>query len=293
MTAALGFGVSGPHGQAWFSEKKFARLVAQAIDGGIRHFDTAPFYGEAEARLGRALRTAGARDAIVGTKTGTRREGGRIIKEFSANAIRADVDSSLKRLGRDALDMLYLHGPSPPEIDAALPCLSALKADGKVKAIGVCGEGAALDHAVANGFDAIMGVFNIIDRRHAAVFARARARGVQTAAIAPIAQGAFAHRGAPASLSELWRLMRSAARGRPPAVAIKTARAALSTIADLPPSGAALAFVLQGGFASLAFTTTTNAAHLRESLGAAQYPLSEAALARLSALALDPARGQS
>jgi aryl-alcohol dehydrogenase-like predicted oxidoreductase len=86
--------------------------------------------------------------------------------------------------------------------------------------------------------------------------------------------------------------MRAAARGGPPAAAIKKARAALSTIADLPPTGAALAFVLQGGFASLAFTTTTNAAHLRESLGAAHYPLNEAAVARLSALALDPARGR-
>lgn len=293
MTAPLGFGVSGPHGAAWFSEQKLARLIAQAIDGGVRHFDTAPFYGAAEARLGRALRGIGARDVIVSTKTGTRRQGARVVKDFSEGAIRADVEASLKRLHRDALDLLYLHGPAAPEIDAALPAMLALKAEGKVRAIGVCGEGAPLDHAVSAGFDAIMGAYNIIDRRHAGTFERARARGVQTVAIAPLVQGAFADRTAPPTLSGLWRLARAAVRGRPPAGPIEKARAMLLEVDDLPASGAALAFVLQGGLASLAITTTTSSAHLEETLAAAHHRLSDAIMTRLSAFALDPAGGQS
>jgi aryl-alcohol dehydrogenase-like predicted oxidoreductase len=293
MTAALGFGVSGPHGQAWFSERKVARLVAQAVDGGVRHFDTAPFYGNAEARLGRALRDIGARDIIVSTKTGTRRAGGRVIKDFSAQAIRADAEASLKSLSRDALDALFLHGPARAEIDAALPALLALKAEGKVKAIGVCGEGAALDHALAQGFDAIMGVFNLVERRHADIFSLAKSKGVLTFAIAPLAQGAFDERRIPTSASGVWRALRGMARGGPAAPATQRAKEALQTVEGVSASGAALAFVLQGAFADVALTTTTNPAHLAESLDAARRVLPADAMARLSAAGLDPALSRS
>lgn len=292
MAAALGFGVSGPHGQSWFRERKLARLIARAIEGGVRHFDTAPFYGEAQARLGRALSEIGAGGIFVSTKTGTRREGARSVKDFSADRIRHDVEASLRSLHREALDMLYLHGPSPENIDAALPVLTALKAEGKTKAIGVCGEGPQLDHAVLRGFDAIMGVYNVIDRRHAGVFAQAAAQGMAVVAIAPLAQGAFAAPRPPGSLSDIWRMARSASRGAPPDARARMARAVLAGAGAATPNAAALAFVLQSGFISLALTTTANPAHLAESLAAARAPLSEAAMAGLSALSLDPAGGQ-
>lgn len=293
MSAALGFGVSGPHGEGWFDDRKLTRLIAQAIDGGVRHFDTAPFYGDAEARLGRALKAIGASDIIVSTKTGTRRAGARSIKDFSADGIRMDIEASLRRLRRDTLDTLYLHGPSPAEIDAALPVLSALKADGKVKAIGVCGMAAGLDHAVLRGVDAIMGVYNIIERRHAAIFAEAKLKGVQTVAIAPIAQGAFAGPRLPKTPSDAWRTARKAMRGELSGAVLARARKELAAAHFPTLSGAALAFVLQDGLADLAFTTTSNPSHLAESLDAARRALGREAMARLSALALDPAVGRS
>lgn len=293
MTAALGFGISGPHGANWFRELNLARLIEQAIDGGIRHFDTAPFYGESEARLGRALRAINAADVKISTKTGTRRVGRRLVKDFSESATRADVEQSLKRLYRDQIDTLYLHGPTIADIDAAMPTLSALKAEGKVTAIGVCGEGEALDYAVALGFDAIMGVFSIIDRRHAGVFARGKSQGVHCVAIAPLAQGAFAERKFPRSFSDLWRHARAAVRGGPARDLVEMARGELARVDGLSPSGAALAFVLQEGSADLALTTTSNPAHLAQSLTAARFPLESAVVARLSALALDPIERRS
>ena len=124
MRAALGFGVSGPHGARWFREGKLARLIAQALDGGVRHFDTAPFYGEAEERLGRALQ--GRSDIFISTKTGTRRAGRRLVKDFSPAGMRADVEGSLLRLKREAVDVIYLHGPAPAEVAPALAALAAL-----------------------------------------------------------------------------------------------------------------------------------------------------------------------
>ncbi len=299
MGAVLGFGVSGPHGQAWFSERKLHRLIAQALDGGVRHFDTAPFYGDAQARLGRALSSLGARDVIVSTKTGTRRAGGRTLKDFSGETIRRDAETSLRRLGRDRLDVFYLHGPSIAQIDAALPALLSLKAEGKIAAIGVCGEGDALDHAVSCGVEAIMGVYNLIDRRHSGVFERARQSGMMRVAIAPLAQGVLARRPAfPIRPAELWRLARSARRAAHPgavisAAGVDRARSALGRIEGFSPAGAALAFVLHGGLVDVALTTSANPGRLAQSLDAAGRALDPAAFAALSALTLDPAAGQS
>ncbi|MFN3960753.1 MAG: aldo/keto reductase [Parvularculaceae bacterium] len=269
MTARLGFGVSGPHGARWFSEKTLTRLIAQAIEGGVAHFDTAPFYGEAEVRLARALKAIGACDVFISTKTGTRRNGGRVTKDFSPAAMRADLDASRRRFGRDSIDLLFLHGPSAAEVEPALSELAAMKAAGAVRMVGVCGEGPALDAALAGGADAVMGVFNAADRRHESLFRRARSAGVLVAGIAPLAQGALADPAAPFRASSLWRLARNRVRPAAPAAALAQARRALGTAPSPSLAASALAFVLQSGAVDLAFTTTTSPAHLAEALAAA------------------------
>ncbi|MFZ5618171.1 MAG: aldo/keto reductase [Pseudomonadota bacterium] len=290
----LGFGVSGPLGQNWFSEAKTRRLIAAAIEGGIAHFDTGPFYFNAERRLGAGLAALGSPDAFVSTKTGTRREGARLIKDFSERAIRADVEESRRRLGRDRLDLLYLHGPTVEEIEQTLPLLEALKREGSLAAIGVCGEGAPLAHAVERGFDAIMGVYNLIDRRHESVFAEAKKRGVLTVAVAPLAQGLFDPKFfAPASLSDFWRIARAAFRGRYKRRDIETARAALAAVPDLDPPVAALAFALANIDIDIVMTTTTKSGHLERSIAAARTPLDPAVYAALKGLSLDRPGGGS
>lgn len=282
MAALLGFGVSGPHGARWFSEKKLARLIAQALEGGVAHFDTAPFYGEAELRLARALKAIGAADAFISTKTGTRRDGGRITKDFSAAAMRADLDASRRRFGRDSIDLLFLHGPSAAEVEPALSALAAMKAAGAVRLIGVCGQDDALEAALGCGADAVMGVFNAADRRHESLFRRARSAGVLVAGIAPLAQGALAGPAAPVRASSLWRLARNRVRPAAPAAALAQARRALGTAPAPSLAAGALAFVLQSGAVDLAFTTTTSQTHLAEALAAAR-----------ATAGLDPAVGRS
>jgi aryl-alcohol dehydrogenase-like predicted oxidoreductase len=61
----------------------------------------------------------------------------------------------------------------------------------------------------------------------------------------------------------------------------------------LRQAGAALAYVLQGGLVDIALTTTTNAARLAQSLGAARRPLDASVMARIARFALDPAGGRS
>ncbi|MBY0448425.1 MAG: aldo/keto reductase, partial [Hyphomonadaceae bacterium] len=86
LISPLGFGVSGAHGAGITPERQTHALVEAAYRSGVRLFDTAPFYGLAQARLGRALAALGAgREAVVISKAGTVRRGGRLLKDFSPN----------------------------------------------------------------------------------------------------------------------------------------------------------------------------------------------------------------
>lgn len=287
-SSRIGFGVSGPLGQFWFPERQTRALTGQALAGGVTHFDTGPFYFDAERRLGDALNQTGA-CVFVSTKTGTRRQGRRLVKDFTEAAIRADVDESRRRLRRDRLDLLYLHGPTIDEIDKTRRVLDTLKREGSVIAIGVCGEGAPLAHAAAVGFDAVMGAYNVLDRRHEEIFAAAKQKGVLTVAVAPLAQGLFDPQfNRPRTLSDLWRIARARFRGRYDRNCVETARAALG-VKD--PVGAALGFVLANPDIDIVMTTTTKAAHLAGSLKAKA--LSGRDLEALRSIALDPAGQRS
>jgi len=274
----LGFGASGAWGKKWFSARKAERLVSRALERGIVHFDTAGFYagGVAEARLGKFLNLT-ARDTLqISSKVGTRYgAGGKPIKDFSVAAIRADVNASLKRLGRDHIHTLYLHGPTIEQIEGTRNVMSMLKQEGKIGAIGVCGVSEQLSHAVKyNAADAIMGLYNAFDQRHGAIFKEAKAKDIQTAGIAPLGQALY-RRGfmVPKSTSDIWYLARAIGRN---SQELKHARHvasnALNDVEGRSPASAMLGFALANPALDLVLTNTTRLAHLEESIKTASGP---------------------
>lgn len=271
----LGFGCSGAWGMGWFDEARARAVLLRALERGVRQVDTAGFYagGEAERRLGVALREFG-EPVFVSTKTGTRYDSGTSRKDFGETAIRADVDASLRRLGRDRLDLLYLHGPSRAELAQSLPVLAKLREAGKVARWGVCGEGPGLDDALEAGADVIMGVYNFLRPEHASVFARAKARGIGVVAIAPLAQGLY-RRGffRAGTAADVWRIARALARNRQEIVRARAARAILESFDGLTPAQAALAFVRANADIDIAVTTTTSLKRLEETLDGAVKPV--------------------
>jgi aryl-alcohol dehydrogenase-like predicted oxidoreductase len=116
-------------------------VVDAAFEHGVNFFDTADVYGrgESEELLGQALR--GRRDEVViATKFGmdvdglNGDDGGR---RGSAAYVRKAVESSLKRLDTDHIDLYQLHTPDPSTpIEETLGAMNDLVADGKVRAIG-------------------------------------------------------------------------------------------------------------------------------------------------------------
>ncbi len=294
----IGFGVSGALGQKWFSQAKAVRLVHHAIELGIREFDTGNFYqqGRAETRLGVALGSAfeGAmieRSALcISSKTGTHiAADGRVTKDFCRDAILRDVETSLRRLCLDTLDILYLHGPNEHQLLSSLPILDELKRQKLIHASGVCTDGASADIAAqTQGVDVLMCSYNIFDRRHGPALKVANKHGKKTVAISAMAQGLYRRSMlVPKSPSDVWYLARALTRNRE-----KLARArSHSDSLALPGwtrSAVALAFCLANENVDVAMTTTSRAANLAANVAAAKRPLPMNKLAQLRALEILP-----
>ncbi|GAB4524175.1 MAG: aldo/keto reductase [Amphiplicatus sp.] len=273
----------------WFSARKATRLVAAAVESGVRHFDTAGFYGrgEAERRLGAALEEIG-EPVFVSTKTGTRYRGlAEPEKDFSEAAIIADVEASLRRLRRERVDLLYLHGPSPEALARAVPALERLRREGKIDRWGVCAQGEEeIARAVEGGAQAVMAAYNLFDRSHRQAFRAAKARGAGVVAISPLAQGLFARDffrlRRPA---DAWRVARALARKRPALERIRAGASALEGVEGWTPAQLALAYALAEPAIDVALTTTTRLGHLRESVEAASRTPPVEIIERLESLA--------
>lgn len=164
----LSFGTASLH--HLFSARQRQCLLTAAADVGICHFDTSPYYGYglAESDLGRFMR--GRRSAFtVTTKVGLYPWGGaahgswdvwmkKALGKFHApyslpavdwniRRARASLDASLKRLGTDYVDFLFLHEPDIAMVNADefLHWLDTERSMGKVRHWGLAGLPAFLE----------------------------------------------------------------------------------------------------------------------------------------------------
>lgn len=129
------------------------RAIHASLDAGVTLVDTAPAYGwgRSEEIVGRAIR--GRRDKVVlATKCGLwwDDERGSFFCEFDGrpmrrslrpDTIQLEIERSLKRLGTDYIDLYQTHWPAlPPDqtpVADTMACLTRLKEQGKIRAIGV------------------------------------------------------------------------------------------------------------------------------------------------------------
>ncbi|MFE4973555.1 aldo/keto reductase [Kitasatospora sp. NPDC056651] len=182
--------------------------VEAAWDHGVRYYDTAPFYGAglAEERLGEVL-SAKPRDAyVLSTKVGRVildevEEGARELGEkgglfehgnpnkmlhvWTAEATERSIEDSLKRLGTDRLDIVWVHDIAQDfHGDAwlskfeeartgAFRVLSRLRDEGVIKAWGLGVNKTepieltlALDEPKPDGF-LLAGRYTLLDHEHA------------------------------------------------------------------------------------------------------------------------------
>lgn len=116
-----------------------AEIVSVALDAGITSIDTANVYsdGESERLLGRLL-PADRSGLTIATKVGIPHPDAHGLAPLSAEAIRLCVSASMKRLGTERIDLLYLHSPDhDTPLEETVEALLGLVDDGSVGRIGV------------------------------------------------------------------------------------------------------------------------------------------------------------
>jgi aryl-alcohol dehydrogenase-like predicted oxidoreductase len=107
-----------------------ASVIERAVEMGINYFDTARVYGNGnnERMVGSALK--GRREKVVLSSKSVAR---------TAAEARAHLETSLRELGTDSLDIWYLHARDNPEAitDELLGVWEEAKKQGKIRHIGV------------------------------------------------------------------------------------------------------------------------------------------------------------
>jgi D-threo-aldose 1-dehydrogenase len=213
MRLGLGcVGLGSASGAGWRHD---VRLVEEAVDRGVNVFDTADAYGGgmSERVLGRGLRRRRA-DVVVATKVGyrfrdrsrseqsmrraaapalerlrrpadgsatetsPRLSGGSYRdQDFSPVYLRQAVDSSLRRLDTDYIDVLQLHGPTQV-CASVLDDLRDLIDAGKVRKFGIGAESVAVAaKAVATPqLEVVQLPFGVLDPEAAELFGLAAGR---------------------------------------------------------------------------------------------------------------------
>lgn len=134
-------------------------LLHTALECGIRKIDTAPGYGDSEKRIGKYLK--GQDLFSINSKVGLPDP-----SLFTPAGIRNSVENSLRDLGIEQIETLFVHSLSKMYLtEDNIATLVHLKEEGKILKVGYSGDGENLNAAVQiESFDDFMMTFNIIDQ---------------------------------------------------------------------------------------------------------------------------------
>ena len=117
------------------------RIIHRALDAGINFVDTADVYsaGESEEIVGKAIRTPPSRrdDIVLATKVSVPMDDDPNHRGNSRRWIVQEIETSLRRLGTDWIDLYQIHRPDPEtDIDETLGALTDLVQQGKIRYVG-------------------------------------------------------------------------------------------------------------------------------------------------------------
>ncbi|MCE5172949.1 aldo/keto reductase [Paenibacillus profundus] len=145
-------------------------VVRTAFDQGIDFLDTAFIYGpeHSEKLIGEVIKERSNRsDIVIATKGAHKFVDGKVELDNSPSFLTAAVESSLRRMQTDYIDLFYIHFPDErtPK-DEAVGALKKLKDEGKIRAIGVSNFTIEqLREANKDGYvDVIQDEYNLIQR---------------------------------------------------------------------------------------------------------------------------------
>jgi aryl-alcohol dehydrogenase-like predicted oxidoreductase len=170
------------------------KVLSTAVECGVNFFDTADCYGEgiSETRLGKFIKTLSS-EVFIATKLGRFPRPG-WPKNFSEKQFRKHTENSLKRLGKETLDLTQVHCP-PTELlrrGDLFDWLRTLKQEGKIKQFGFSVE--SMEEAKIclqqEGVSSLQIIFNIFRQKAiTSIFNEAQQKQVAIIVRLPLASG--------------------------------------------------------------------------------------------------------
>ncbi|MET0390430.1 MAG: aldo/keto reductase [Polyangiales bacterium] len=191
----LGFGAmelrGAPRGPE-ITDQESERLLNGVLDAGINFIDTSIDYGRSEERIGRFIAHRRS-EYFLASKCGCVVNGAQGEHVHTAQNIRHGIENSLRLLKTDHLDLVQFHRSLTPaefEAEGALQEALKLKAEGKVRFLGVSGTLPNLTQQIDMGvFDAFQIPYSALQREHEDVIGVAAKAGAGTIIRGGVARG--------------------------------------------------------------------------------------------------------
>ena len=225
-----------------------ARATVEAIlSSPVNFIDTSRLYSHSEERIGDVLRSRGG--LTTGRVIATKLDRDPQTNVFDASQARKSIETSLRKLGLDKVDLLHLHDPEhagsfseATSKDGALGELFRMKEEGLATAVGLAmGPVAKMLPLLKQwDFDAVIthNRYTLVNRSANELLNFAKSRGVAVLNAAPYAGGVFA-RGSADFRRYVYQEANDAALA--PVRQIE----AICTKHNVPPGAAALQFSLR------------------------------------------------
>jgi aryl-alcohol dehydrogenase-like predicted oxidoreductase len=121
-------------------DEESIRTIYRALDLGINWIDTAPVYGlgHAEEVIGNTIKGMGEKPIIATKCSRVWNDQGEISSNLKRDSVRRELENSLRRLQRDAIDLYQLHWPIPEEdIEEGWSTVAEFLQEGKIRYAGV------------------------------------------------------------------------------------------------------------------------------------------------------------
>jgi pyridoxine 4-dehydrogenase len=192
-------------------------FVREAVAAGVNLIDTAHLYagGQSEAVIGEAL-PGGSDGYVVATKGGYEPGSGR------PEALRAQIEESLRRLRTDTIALYYLHRVDPhTPLEESLEVIAEYRERGRIRHVGVSEVTVEQIERARQvvPMAAVQNRYNLTERRHEEVIDHCAAEGILFVPFFPLrSQGppelaaiAERHDATPAQIALAWLLHRSPA----------------------------------------------------------------------------------
>jgi hypothetical protein len=170
-------------------EETINQVFNAALDYGINFVDTSRVYMDSETNIGKVMKTRRT-ECIIASKSHSR--------EY--DAVMTDLETSLKELQTDKIDIYQVHELYPQEVSTVMGKGGALEAFKKARDQGMIDFIGLTSHHVSvmveliktGEFDTVMFPFNVIEREpEKELISLARAEDVGTMVMKPLAGGVF------------------------------------------------------------------------------------------------------